>query len=39
MPYNCDKNGWTLIEHGRRDEQECLNGNLPMPAGWHAVVE
>jgi hypothetical protein len=37
MPYNCDKNGWTLIEHNRGDKQDCLNNNLPMPVGWHEV--
>jgi hypothetical protein len=37
MPYNCDKDGWTLIEHDRRDEQECLNDDLPLPSGWHRV--
>jgi hypothetical protein len=35
MPYNCNKDGWTPIEHDRRDEKECLNDELPMPAGWH----
>jgi len=37
MPYNCDKDGWTLIEHDRREVQDCLNDNLPMPVGWHEV--
>lgn len=36
MPYNCDKAGWTQIEN-RRGVQDCLNDDLPMPAGWHAV--
>lgn len=35
MPSNCDKDGWTLIEHDRRDLQECLSDDLPMPQGWH----
>jgi hypothetical protein len=35
MPYNCHKDGWTPIEHDRRDVQDCLNDDLPMPAGWH----
>jgi hypothetical protein len=37
MPYNCDKDGWTLIQHGRRDQRDCLDDDLPMPPGWHAV--
>lgn len=37
MSYNCDKDGWTLIQRDGRDRQDCLNDNLPMPAGWHAV--
>ena len=35
MSYNCDKDGWTVIERDRGDEQDCLNDNLPVPAGWH----
>jgi hypothetical protein len=37
MSYNCDKRGWTLIEGSSSDEQDCLNDNLPVPAGWHPV--
>ena len=33
MSYNCDKDGWTLIERG--EDQDCLNDHLPMPKGWH----
>lgn len=39
MPYNCDKDGWTLIEHDRRDLQECLNDDLPLPRGWHVAED
>ncbi|WP_028643513.1 hypothetical protein [Nocardioides sp. URHA0020] len=37
MAYNCDKRGWTLIRHGSGDEEDCLNDNLHVPAGWHRV--
>ncbi|MGB0098740.1 MAG: hypothetical protein WBP61_00535 [Nocardioides sp.] len=37
MAYNCDKDGWTPIEHDTRDRRDCLNDDLPMPSGWHAV--
>jgi hypothetical protein len=37
MSYNCDKDGWTLIQRDGRDLQDCLNDNLPLPAGWHEV--
>lgn len=37
MPYNCDKDGWTLIEHDRREIQDCLSVHLPVPVGWHEV--
>jgi hypothetical protein len=37
MPYNCDKDGWTRIARDRGDEQDCLNDNLAVPVGWHAV--
>jgi hypothetical protein len=37
MPYNCDKDGWILIQHDRRDDQDCLSVHLPMPDGWHAA--
>jgi hypothetical protein len=37
MPYNCDKDGWTQIERDGTDEQDCLDDDLPMPAGWHPV--
>jgi hypothetical protein len=37
MPYNCDKDGWTPIARDRDDARECLNDDLPMPRGWHAV--
>ena len=36
MPYNCDKDGWTPIENSR-GERDCLNDDLPMPAGWSPV--
>ena len=38
MSYNCDKDGWTLIEHDRRDLQDCLNDRLSMPDGWHEAT-
>jgi hypothetical protein len=37
MSYNCDKDGWILIERAGRDQRDCLNDDLPMPSGWHAV--
>ena len=37
MAYNCDKSGWTLIEHDRRDQRDCLNDRLPLPDGWHVA--
>ncbi|GAA4700214.1 hypothetical protein GCM10023349_16040 [Nocardioides conyzicola] len=37
MSYNCDKDGWTLIEQDGGDQQDCLNDHLPLPAGWHRV--
>ncbi|KQW53159.1 hypothetical protein ASC77_02355 [Nocardioides sp. Root1257] len=37
MPYNCDKDGWTQIQRDGSDDQDCLNDDLPLPAGWHEV--
>ena len=37
MSYNCDKDGWGLIEPDGSDQQDCLNDDLPLPGGWHRV--
>jgi hypothetical protein len=41
MPYNCDKDGWVLIErtvtrHGGTDvEQDCVREGTDLPGAWH----
>ena len=45
MPYNCDKDGWMLIERSVRTkdgsdvEQDCVREGTELPGRWHTADE